>query len=338
VEALAEDPTTANQFSDLVIASGMSDKIAKRVIEHFKRGAQDVERLERWWFARQVDQLSSPVVEELLRLQLDDGRGSLWSNAIHLCHAYFLEKGNEKPLPESLVFELLTHTAMTDGRVAHSASYYWSRLAAAFLKQCPGRKWDLFQSVLLSGVGHWAVLADLNTNEEHVLTHLLREDPETAFDCVTDVYSQVDDRSTFGIQHWLSDDGHRGIEDDGPGPIQYIPAAKLFAWVDADIDRRGYWLARTLPKTLDDTAAGRLTRDFIARYSQHRSIASGLHEHFHSRGWCGNASDRYRELREQSRTWLVNEKDKVVIRWVENYMDGLTYDIARAEIDEERRL
>jgi hypothetical protein len=338
VEPLAENPITTSQFSDLVIASGMSDRIANRVIEHFKRGAQDAQRLERWWFDQHLYQLSLPVVEELLRLQLNDGRGSLWSNAVHMCHTYFLEKGAEKPLPEQLVFELLTHASMVDGRVAHSASYYWSRLAAAFLKQCPGRKWDLFQSVLHTGVGHWAVLSDLNTNEEHVLTHLLREDPETAFDCITEVYSQVDDQSTFGIQHWLSEDGHRGIGDEGPGPVQYIPAAKLFAWVDADIDRRGYWLARALPKTLDDTIAGRLTRDFIARYGGNKSISSGLYANFHSRGWCGKASDRYRELRDQARTWLVNEKDSVVIRWVENYIDGLAYDISRAEIDEERRL
>jgi len=39
----------------------------------------------------------------------------------------------------------------------------------------------------------------------------------------------------------------------------------------------------------------------------------------------------------EAREWLVDEKNKTVIRWIENYIDGLGYDIQKAEIDEERR-
>ena len=42
-------------------------------------------------------------------------------------------------------------------------------------------------------------------------------------------------------------------------------------------------------------------------------------------------------LREQAREWLVGEKNQTVVRWIENYIDGLGYDIQQAEIEEERR-
>lgn len=337
VAKLAENPATASRFSDFVIASGISNKIARKVIAQCQCGAQSRERLERWWFANQLEQLSSEVVEQLIVLQLEEYSGRLWSNAVQMCHTYFLKDGTERRLPEELVFRLLTHKAMADGRAAQTASYCWSRLAKAFLQQSPGRKWDFFRGVLRAGAAEWSVLVDLNTNEEHVLTTLLRSDPEAAFDCITEVYCELGDRDDL-LQDWLSADTHRAVGNEGPGPIQYIPSTKLFDWVDENIDERGNWLAGVMPKTVDSTVAGRLTRDFIARYGRNKRIAAALYRHFHSRGWWGNDSDHYRSLRDEARTWLPDEKNLTVRGWIEDYIDGLNHYVDRAELEEERRL
>lgn len=119
--------------------------------------------------------------------------------------------------------------------------------------------------------------------------------------------------------------------------MQFAPADKVFAWVDENVEERGHWLVNALPKTLDDSPGGRLTRDFVARYGKVPSLASSLWSRFHCRGWSGSASAFYRKLREQAREWLVGEKNQTVVRWIENYIDGLGYDIQRAEIEEERR-
>ncbi|MEX2307559.1 MAG: hypothetical protein WD738_08205 [Pirellulales bacterium] len=171
---------------------------------------------------------------------------------------------------------------------------------------------------------------------EGILTTILRNDPENAFECIVRVHNESDVLYLFSLEHWLSHGGHRVIGDDSPGPIQHIPAKLLFSWVDADIERRGCWLARTLPKTLDNSVAGRLTRDFVAKYATNRVVCSSLYVNFHSRGWCGNASDHYRTLRDEARDWLVDEKNLNVIRWVEDYIDGLSQSIEQAEIEEER--
>jgi hypothetical protein len=219
--------------------------------------------------------------------------------------------------------------------VAHAA-YYWSRLAEAFVDQYPKRTWELFERVLRVGLREWSVLGDLNSYGEGLLTRILRGDPDTAFECIARVLDDNQEESLYGMQRWLSQNGHRAIGDDAPGPIQYIRAAVLFDWVDADIERRAGWLAMVLPKTLDDSVAGRLTRDFVARYGSDKQISGSLYVHFHSRGWCGNASDHYRCLRDDARSWLVDEKNTNVVRWVEDYIDGLTRSIERAELEEER--
>lgn len=180
------------------------------------------------------------------------------------------------------------------------------------------------------------MLGDLNSYGEGLLTRILRGEPDMAFACIVRVLNENQGQSLYGIQRWLSQGGPRTIGDDAPGPIQFIPSKLLFDWVDADIEDRADWLAMVLPKTLDDSVAGRLTRDFVARYGNERQICSSLYVQFHSRGWCGNASDHYRKLRDEARGWLVDEREANVIRWVEDYIEGLSRSIEEAEIEEER--
>lgn len=334
---LADDSATAERFSDFVVSSGMTNAIARRVIDQCRNGLQSKERLNRWWFDRQLQQLDEEVVKELVSLQLEDGVGTLWGSAVQMCHSFYILKDDVKPLPEDLVFDLLTADAMADERAVHSASYYWSRLAKAFINQFPHREWDLLGKMLRISMHGWSVLEELNTNKEAILTSLLRKNPETAWACIADAYREAREHGERLSQRWLTKSGHHGFGDDCPGPIEFVPAKVLFDWVDEDVNENGYWLTGVLPKTLGKTNAGRLTRDFIAKYGNNESLRSGLYTRFRSRSWCGNASEHYRDLRAQAREWLTDEKNSTVIRWIEDYIEGMSYDIKRAEIDEERR-
>ena len=333
---LADTPVIADRFSDFVVSSGMTNRVVRRVIDQCRSGLQHKERLDRWWFNQKLEQIDKELINELIMLQLDGGVGKLWSNAVQMCHSFYIGKNDAKPLPEELVFELLTTNAMADGRVVHSASYYWSRLAKAFIEQFPKRKWDLFSRVLRVAVTGSSILEDLDTNEEQLLTTLLRDEPDAAWKCIADIYAEINEAEKWNWRHWLESGRHHGWDADIPGPIQFVPSEILFDWIDGDIDDRADWLARILPKTLDKSHAGRLTRDFLAKYGHRESVRHVLSGHFHSRGWCGNASDRYRQLRQEAREWLTDETNSTVKRWIDDYIEALTDDIDQAEIEEER--
>src|SRR5262249_10068735 len=161
------------------------------------------------------------VFEELVKLQLEEGTGALWSNAVHMCHTYFLEKGHEKPLPEEMTFELLTSDAMIETHAAHTAAYYWSRLSNAFLQRYPLRTWDFFERVLKIGAREWRVLNNLTHGGEKTLTEILQKDPEIAFACITEIYEEFGERNVYGLHSWLSKDRF-GFDDEVPGPIHYV--------------------------------------------------------------------------------------------------------------------
>jgi hypothetical protein len=334
--SLAEKPCIRRRFSDFVILSGLTDATAQKVIELCKTGELDIDRLERWWFDKRLRGLSDSVFVDLIDLQLSTGRGDHWSSAVQMCDTYFAEQGTSKSIPKTLGFRLLTHKALADGRAAQAASYHWSRLAVEYLARYPDRKWEFFKDVLSTGIASSWSLDDLDTTDMQVLTKIFVSDPTQAWGCVVNVFSQTSAEGRWALESWLGGESHRLPGDDSAGIIQMVPASVLFGWVDRDVARHGAWLCTILPKTMDESAAGRLTRNFIARFGKNEVAAQALWLRFHSRGWIGNASDRYRALREEARQWSIGEKDPNVVRWLEEYIDGLTGDIERAEIEEER--
>jgi hypothetical protein len=335
--SLAEKPFVQSRFADLAISSGMSDAVASKVVECCHSSLLDASCLARWWFRDRLRQISEPVFLELVNLQLVEHRPDLWSNAVHMFHTYYLDKEAQRKLPGEPAFRVLTSPCMVGEWSGNAVSYYWSRLAVAFVAQCSERAWEFFRAILRLGMKQWNLLANLDMSQEQVLARLFKIDPQRAWDCIAEVVAEGDVERSFGIQHWLADSAHLLPGDDGPGLIQFAPPAKVFAWVDESVEDRGRWLVCALPKSLDHTTAGRLTRDFIAKYGKVESLSALLWCHFHARAWCGSATAYYRKLREQAREWLAGEKNQTVVRWIENYIDGLGFDIQRAEIEEERR-
>jgi hypothetical protein len=334
--SLANMPVLQKQFPDLVIASGMSDAVARTIVELCRSGVCDPRRLGPLWFNQRLRQIEESVFLQLIEVQLVGGHPDLWCNAVHMFHAYYLGIGAEWAVPEQQTFRLLTWPGWDGESGTRATSYYWSRLAASFVARYPTRTWEFFTAVLRLGTKHWNVLIDLDTNQEQVLTSIFRTDPDRAWQCVMEVYSTTEEFASFSIQHWLSTGGHRLIGDDAPGPIQFVSPSTIFAWLDQDVEDRAYWLIGALPKTMDASPGGRLTRDFVARYGAHEVLSRALWCRFHSRGWSGPESVHYRSLRSQAHEWLAGERDHTVIRWIEDYIDQLSASIERAEIEEER--
>ena len=334
--ALSDNPATASRFSDYVLYSGMTNRIARQVIAQCTSGRQRKELLERWWLCQSITQLDDDIVQQLIVIQLDEDSEILWKNATHLCHAFYLENKNPKPLPEALAFRLLTAEAIADHRDLRSVSYYWSRIANAYIDQFPNRTWDLFGQLLRISRRGSLILEDLDANHENILTHLVRTEPEKAWACISKAYADARENGGWLSGHWLSSDRHDLFPDISAGPIQYIPAEILFDWVDDEPQERVYWLTRTLPKTLDQSGAGRLTRSFIARYGKSDSVRENLYRHFFAQSWCGKESDYFRKLREQTRTWAIDERNKLVRQWITDYAEMLDDAIKHAEIQEER--
>jgi len=335
---LADCETINARYSDFVIASGLSEAVVKKVIGLCRAGVQAVERLERWWFSPRLRELSEDTFASLVGVQIQTGRARLWASAVQMWHTYFVQDDGSRRLPEKMTFTLLADERVADESLLGSFGFYWSRVAAVFMQQYPRRKWDLFRKMLLIGIKQWRILGDLDMHQDRVFTTLVKEDPNGAWEQIAEAYQDSVGQSRFGLSHWLADGGPAVIGSDASGPVQWLPKEIVFSWVTEDVDDRAAWLASMLPKTLNGSPAGRLTRDFLTKFGRNKRAFDSLLARFRSSSWCGSASDHYRSLRDDARQWLVGENNTTVIQWVEEYIECLTFNIEREEIEEERRL
>ncbi|WP_146593613.1 hypothetical protein [Novipirellula galeiformis] len=326
---LAAERRFAEHFSEIVIHSGMTDGVVLKVIELCESGILPKVKLENWWFTDALKSISEPVFRQLIEMQIANATEGRWENSLRMCNQYYVD---DLVLPESLIFELLAEPEFNDSRIGNSAGYYWTELATRFIEAYPSRKWDIFKGVLSQ---ERRMLRCIEHHREGLMAQWMADDPSKAWECITEVLDKHED-GRWAITSWLSGAMTSSWGDSVSGPIQHLPSADIFSWVDVDRDGRSYWLCQALPKTLDKSPAGRLTRDFVARYCDDESDHNSLLSHFRSRSWCGKASENCRKLRDEAREWLKDERDRIVIGWIEDYIESLDHEIEQAEIEEER--
>lgn len=135
---------------------------------------------------------------------------------------------------------------------------------------------------------------------------------------------------------WLSDE--IGFEEDAKeNAIRYFDPAVVLAWVAEQPEKRIRLIGRCLPKTLDFDEGGILTRLFIEAYGDDEEIRYFLISHFWGGGWTGPESAYLMRKRDKARKWVSEIRSDKIQTWLSMYIDALTKDIIRAEINEERR-
>jgi hypothetical protein len=115
--------------------------------------------------------------------------------------------------------------------------------------------------------------------------------------------------------------------------ISLFPLDELWNWVDEDIEKRAWYMAYLVSQDLSE---GSLAREILVRYGDREDVRRNLMANFSSDGWSGSASDHYAGKKAWLHSIRENEKDKNVLRWIDEYVDALDKDIKRAKIDEER--
>ena len=96
----------------------------------------------------------------------------------------------------------------------------------------------------------------------------------------------------------------RRDEDEQTGPIDAFNPEAVMQWVMNVPEDRARIILRCLPKTLDESRGGKLTRLFIEAFDDNNDFAESLMSHFWAGGWSvpdsnylANKRDKARELR-----------------------------------------
>lgn len=330
VETLLNDEAFSNLITPIIRDSGYSDNIILSMLSRYDAGALEVSSLKSFGYADCLKEIQECTFLEFVK-RLNEG--GLATYVIELFDYVYCDKKKSRRLPEEETLRALKEIPQ-DKSKSDTTEYHWAVVAGKLIEQKPKHSEDVF-SIALSWLANEYWYLDSHNLAYKLIVSIIESDPEKYWQIFRDRLRISDRTQRFRLFHWLGSKSEFGSEGK-LGPLPLFPIDAVFEWVAEDPEHRAYELTRIVPKTLGRDKTGVWARELLNRYGDQDDVKSGLMAHFWAGGWRGNRSDRYRKLRYDARGWLEGETSLRVRQWLEVFIDGLSSDIERAEIEEER--
>lgn len=320
----------------LVPSSGLTDGVLRWLLNESNRGTVSVDAFKSLAYVRDPGKVDGALWDRLIEKLLALDEGAAGAAAIEIADRIYSKHEEPVSLPEEPVYVLLTSPHTFSAAHNSMSDHHWQALAERFARQYPNRGPDLLRHMLRRCQDWEFELALVHHPVGQFLLDLVRRRPMDCWSVVTDVLKENEGVRRGTLRLWLGPRGSFG-ERRGGGPMELFPADLVLSWVNEDPAERALLVARCVRKTVDPEEGGRLARELLVRFGHVQHLNDVLAGHFWSDGYCGKASEHYRKKRDEVYKWLSKERDPTVVRWLERYASGLTHDIERAEIEEERR-
>lgn len=334
MDALAADEKLMSLVPELTWRSGMSNQAALRVLKMAKKGIINATQLQIFRFGGTTKDVSESVFTQWIEYLLGIPERAAITLALDLSNFYFLRQGHA--LPKDLMFRLLTHPLLFQKRespVDTMEEFYWAKLADAFNKDYPENSLGIAE-VMLEHFGTEGAITDSYRSQSHtILDAITKNNPIEVWKIIAKYLNPPLDRRAFQITSWLQG----GLLDKNDGALPLIPVQEIWAWVDQDVEKRSWYLASFVPKTLTrESGKVCLAREVLIKYGSREDVRRNLMANFSSEVLMGPASQHYREKKQSLLKFWEGEQDENVKRWIDEYVDSLDRQIEHARGSEER--
>jgi hypothetical protein len=212
--------------------------------------------------------------------------------------------------------------------------YNWTKIGKAFVQTYPERSLNLADKILEHFGEEGTILEGYHTETQAVLNEITRRYPAEVWERITKYLGPPIDSRAFHIKEWLRGGEFYEIKD---GALSIIPLEKIWEWVDGDVEKRAWYLASFVPKTLFQES-GRicLAREVLVRYGTRKDVRSELMANFSTEGWTGPESLHYQNKKQWLLDFKEGEDNENVKYWIDEYVSFLDERIKQAKMREER--
>jgi hypothetical protein len=309
----------------LISGLPLSDDGAIAAIERFSESHFSASQLVGF---RDFSLNSNVVISSILRSLIDRGDQASAREALSFVD-HLIDKSPEKVEDWSLVSELLWSKSSLVDREDNMTSFHWSRVANALIEHDDTMSLELLKRIIEvddalspyrgaespAGIAEKIVIK--HPKEAWPILASALEESSTAF---SDVFSWMTDREF----------NHRSREI-----LLALDFDDILKWASESKNRLSI-LAHILPKTLDESPAGRLTQRALDRFGDQSTFSNGLYARFWSGSFSGPRSAHHEHQREQAREWLAMTTSTKVKAFLMDFINYLNSDIERARSEEER--
>lgn len=340
LDDLAKDEKLASWVSDLTWRSGMSDRAALRVLELAKKKVITAGHFRVFGLGSVIRDLSEDIFKKWIDFLLECPEEHAVSIALDLYQFFYLRKESKHKLPDNLTLKLLTHTSLfkklSEGRRNQMDDFHWKEIGNKFVELYPGKSLPLAE-VILEHLGEdGSILEEYHSQTQEVIDEIARRYPSEVWDIVAKYLGPPIDSRAFHIKEWLRGSEHSSAGVSGA--LAFFSPEKVWAWVDADIKKRAWYVAYFVPKILF-RQEGKVcwAREVLAKYGNREDVRKEMGSNFYTEGWSGPASLHYQQKKEQLVSFKESEDNENVKRWLDEMIDSLDKQIEHEKIQEERR-
>jgi hypothetical protein len=336
IHDIATGPTNTQYLPGLVWRSGMTDNVAKLLLDFGKAGKFPLETLRIF----SMGQTSAPISDGLFGEWLDFlvGSESFKAAATALKLASMSLLGGRRLTADQIV-KVISQPALfaykrdrADGMLTHD----WFELARALVKLDAGYELVVLK-MLLENIGDSGpITASLGPENERYLDDLVSRHPVETWRALSEMVAPPMDTRGFVVTRWLR--GDMGFSGRNPGPMRHVPREEIWKWIAADPEKRAAYVAGMAPKDFEpETWPGSLIRELLCRFGDSDAVQRAVHANFFTGGWSGPESLHYAAQKDALMQMRASETDPHAMRWLNVAISATDANIERAKIEEEAR-
>jgi len=337
LDELAEDDLLNKIVPELTWRSGLTNRAALRFLHLALNGIIRPFEFSFFGFGRLLGAVSEEVFEQWVEFLLKDKEQDTISVLLDLYYYYYIVNKKKADIPKEMTFKILTHPSLfmpSETRNKNQMVHHnWRELGLHFVKRYPDESLNLADVILDHFGEDNTILEGYHSNTHLVLNEIVKKYPAEICNKVTSYLNPPYDSRAFHLTHWL-----RGGEyfKESNGILPLIPSEEIWKWVDEDVEKRAWYLATFVPKTLHRGEGICFARELLIRYGDRKDVRNNLIANFSSEGWSGSESAHYHDKKQRLMEFLKDETNENVKRWLNNYIEILEKEIERAKIEEER--
>jgi len=336
VSDILNDDTLQDWTDNLLWIGGINHSVLEQMIDLYQKNKITPRYFVRLQHIRIDVDVSSDSISKVLHLLSNDGSPEAAGVSLKILEQHYCNRRRLVKFSKDLVYRIITNEHLVVDRANSMINYYWKIVCIRFLSDYPDSALNLFERLFEKVSEHSLVMLKANNDFHKILQIIATTKPSETWDIVTSKLIIEDKYVSSGVINWLGESGSWSDNDSPIRPLTYFGKERVFNWVDSGDEIRAMVLTRAVPKTLDNSADGRFTRNFIDKYGALEGISESIRSSFFTGSWAGPLSMHHRHKRDEARKWLEDETSPNVINWLERYIEALNISIEQAEIGEER--
>lgn len=339
VEALLSKDEFRQMTLGVVWRSGMSDRIAGRLLELAKQGAIDPREFRLFTYGGVVNQLPLAVLEGVIDLLLGIEDPIAPGAALELLDSRLRRHPDEGVMLSRRIERTLGAPAFVEGQEQQASNnmlqYHWNEVANRLLELDADAAASLAARLIEHFASRNSVTSGYHPDPLKFLSNAARAKPDVVWAACARRLESPKDLGTWHLLNWMR--GKQSTREGELAGIDALPSAMLFEWIDVAPTDRAWILAEHCPPVISKSGEPpSFARQVLERYAHIEQVRRSLHANSLSESWSGPASEHYRGKLAGVDELVAIETNANVRLWLKERREYLEASIER-ELEQERR-